>query len=50
MARLTENKKVKFLGFDYSRVGDVAMLKFLNRSVYCRIGRAFCLFGYFGFN
>ena len=40
----------KILGFEFSKVGDVATLTFLSRSIYSKIGKAFCLSGYFRFN
>ena len=40
----------KILGFEFGKVGDVVTLKFLNRSIYSKVGKAFCLFGYFRFN
>ena len=40
----------KILGFEFSKVGDVSILSFLNRSIYYKIGTSFCLFGYFRFN
>ena len=43
-------KHYKILGFEFSKVGDIATLQFLSRSIYYRIGKSFCLFGYFRFN
>ena len=43
-------KHYKFLGFEFSKVDDVVTLSFLNRNIYCKIGKSFCLFGYFRFH
>lgn len=40
----------KILGFEFGKIGDIIILKFLNRSIYSKIGKVFCLFGYFIFN
>ena len=38
-------KKVKFLGFDYARVGDVSLLKFLNIELWAKIGSEYNFIG-----
>lgn len=38
-------KKVKFLGFEYSRIGDVAYLKFLNIELWARVGSKYNFIG-----
>lgn len=40
-----KNKKVKFLGFDYARVGDVAILKFLNIELWAKVGNIYNFIG-----
>lgn len=40
----------KILGFEFGRIDDVSMLRFLNKSIYSRVGKLFCLFGYLCFN
>lgn len=38
-------KKVKFLGFEYVRIGDVAYLKFLNKEIWAKIGNEYNFIG-----
>lgn len=38
-------KEVKFLGFKYSRVGDVALLKFLNTEIWAKVGDKYNFIG-----
>ena len=45
-----KHKNYRILGFEYNKVGDVSILSFFSRSIYHRIGKSFCLFGYFCFN
>ena len=40
-------KHIKFLGFEYSRVGIISILSFLNKSIYTRVGNIYSFFGYF---
>ena len=38
-------KKVNFLGFEYSRIGDVAYLKFLNKMIWSKLGNEYDFIG-----